>query len=107
MKHNEVKAYFKNKLKEKFPAQDIVSIDETMSSRQIYFVDKETMRVWIYLDCFFGTNEFSVRAFRTSPENMSLGIKPHKYKDYFKEVRGTYLQIHLLKDLIEDIKKNK
>ena len=33
MKHNEVKAYFKNKLKEKLSNYDVLSIDETMSSR--------------------------------------------------------------------------
>ena len=45
MKHNEVKAYFKKQLVEALPKYDVLSIDETLSSRNIYIIDNVNYRV--------------------------------------------------------------
>lgn len=102
MKHNEVKAYFKKKLVEALPNYDILSIDETMSSRNIYIVDKQTMDAKIYVDSWFATNDFHIKAFVIEYAHIG-GRKINKYEDYFCEVKGNYNQILFLGKVIKEI----
>lgn len=106
MKHNEVKAYFKSKLKEKLVNYDVLSVDETMSSRQIYVLNKETMEVIVMLDCWFGTDSYSVKGFNITEEHRNLNKKIHKYVDKDIEISGTYNQLHYLMNLINTLDNN-
>lgn len=106
MKHNEVKAYFKNKLKEKLKDYDILSVDQTLSSRTIYVVAKETLKVILVLDCWFGTDEYSVTGFNITDEHRNLNKKIHKFVDKDIEIKGNYTQLHYLKNLIDTVVYN-
>ena len=91
MKHNEVKAFFKKQVIEKFPQYTVLSIDETSSSRILYVLDKQTLETLIKIKCWFGTNEFSVYVYDAKHLRELKHVNP--YKDYFTKVEGNYLQL--------------
>lgn len=94
MKHNEVKAFFKKQVIEKFPQYTILSIDETSSSRVLYVLDRQTLETLIKITCWFGTNDFSISIFDAKYLSKLDHINP--YKDYFTQVQGNYLQLQKL-----------
>lgn len=98
MKHNEIKAYFKNKLKEKLTNYDVLSVDETMSSRNLYIIDKQTFETKMLVTTWFGTNEFDVKAFI-----LDENTKINKYADYFVQAKGNYMQLKHLGNIIQSI----
>ena len=70
MKHNEFKAYFKKKLLAKVQnIYDLVSIDESSSSRTIYLIDKELLKTDYVITCFFGTNNYHVKVFKLEKDH--------------------------------------
>ena len=101
MKHNEVKAYFKKQLVEALPKYDVLSIDETLSSRNIYIIDKQTKATLFYLDCWFGTNDFRIRLFDVPDANAEFKI--NKYTDYIAQANGSYYQLLFLGNMINTI----
>ena len=103
MKHNEVKAYFKKKLCNELTGYDILSVDETLSSRTLYIVDKETLRTKIMVKCWFATNDYHITCFYINKKHLK-GDKINQYKDFFIDVKGNYTQLHNLSLIIEEIK---
>ena len=101
MKHNEVKAYFKKQLVEALPKYDVLSIDETLSSRNIYIIDKQTKATLLYVDCWFGTNDFRVTLFEIP--DAYIDFKLNKYKDHVAQAKGNYYQLLFLGNIIKTI----
>ena len=104
MKHNEVKAFFKNALKEELKNKIVLSIDETATSRNIYIIDKTTMTTQFYISTFFGTNKFHVKLFKVTTMMQAGHQELHEFKDHCYEEEGNYLQLHKLKLVIREIK---
>ena len=103
MKHNEVKAFFKSKLKEELPEYTILSIDETMSQRNIFIVDKK-LKTKYYIDCWFATNDYHVILFEINKKIQTGKVKLNKYKDYILDIKGNYFQLDKLSDIIDYLK---
>lgn len=103
MKHNEFKAFFKKKLVEKLPMYEILSIDETSSSRVLYIIDKNSLVCKFLLTCWFGTNDFSIEVFEAEKFK---DVKINKYKDFFLKCSGNYKQTENLGKLLNQLQTN-
>lgn len=98
MKHNEVKAYFKKKLKENITNYDILSIDESSTYRKLFILNPNTLTVKVMINCFFGAKEFHIRAFEN--KNTKINI----YTDAYDDFEGDYMQLEKLGRFIQMLK---
>ena len=98
MKHNEVKAYFKKKLKENIANYDILSIDESSTYRKLFILNPNTLAVKIMINCYFGAKDFHIRAFENK------GIKINIYTDAFEDFEGDYMQLEKLGKFVQILK---
>lgn len=103
MKHNEFKAFFKKKLIERLPQYEVLSIDETLSNRVIYILNRDTLVCNSIIICWFGTNEFSIKIFDAQS---GKNIKFNRYKDFIFEVSGNYIQTEKIGQVINKLEKN-
>ena len=88
MKHNEFKAFFKKKLVDTFCSDyEIISIDETMSSRNIYVIEKDTLITRYLIKCWFATNDYSISIFSIDE---SVNKEINFYKDYLVRFSANY-----------------
>lgn len=101
MKHNEFKAFFKKRLVDKLClGYEVLSIDETLSSRNIYILEKETLIAKVLVKCWFATNNYSISIFKIDESNnKELNI----YKDYVNRFEGSYNQTSLMEKAIHCI----
>lgn len=99
MKHNEFKAFFKKQLENTLTYQ-CVSIDETLSSRNIYLLDEKLCTKYL-IKCWFGTNEFTLSAFKINKNTKTV----HAYNDYFLQEKGTYLESGKMFDFLSGLQE--
>ena len=105
MKHNEIKAYFKKKLVQELTNHDVLSIDESLSSRVLYVIEKDTLRTTTVIRCWFATNDYHISAYVVNNKHLK-GEKLNQYKDQFIEVKGNYNQLHKLNIIMVAVKKH-
>ena len=107
MKHNEFKAFFKKKLEtvlnENF---EMIAIDEQTSSRNIYILEKETLKTKFLITSFWGTNDFHIRLFEINDKQRNNKKELNKFEDFCLDVEGNYLQTHLFDKVFTKIKEN-
>ena len=103
MKHNEFKAFFKKKLQENLTEYDIVSIDKSTSSRNIFILDKETLDTKIMVTSFWGTNEYSINVFEITKDIKTGKKELSEFNDAFYSVRGSYYHTKSFSEVIKVI----
>lgn len=95
MKHNEIKSFFKKRLQKELTQYqiEVLSIDETNSSKILYLVNVESLNTDYVLKCWFGTNDYSIRLYEGKD-------KINYFKDVIKEEKGTYTNLAPLGKMI-------
>ena len=104
MKHNEFKAFFKKKLQESLTNYNIISIDNSATSRDIYVLDKKTMDTKIMITSFWGTDEYSLNVFEITKDIKTGKKELSRYNDSFYSIRGSYYHTKYFFDLLNVIK---
>lgn len=105
MKHNELKSYIKNKIKQAVAEQgyDIVGIDETNSTKRFLIIDKESMLVQGIIRLFVNVEQFSVR-YINAPH-----LKKNKNFNFLADsdtsVEGYNTDLHLVNQFITVLKR--
>ena len=92
MKHNEVKAYVKKKIKEVADEHkcDTLSADTSNSTRVLFIVDRSTLVTLLRVRTFFNDTEFSI----------SLSSLENKCIETFT---GNYMQLHIVRKALSEI----
>ena len=84
MKHNEIKAYYTKLLKKSLPEHTVLSVDESNTTRWLYIVNNESHKTRLYLDCFFGLNQYTISGM------LGEGIKVFTVKGYYREMQTLF-----------------
>ncbi len=104
MKHNEIKAFFKKRLNDELKDYVVLSVDETASSRNLYILDKHSLDTLMLVRCWFATSDYSISVFKIISEIKDTNKKINYFKDQLFEIKGSYINLAPIGDLMFKIK---
>ena len=83
----------------------MLSVDESMSSRVIYVIEKHSLDTKLMIRCWFGTDTYGVTVFEINRQVKEGKKELHRFKDFCLKAEGNYNQLRTLGKLLPQIKK--